>query len=273
MHRRPSVLSHRPKTSSAADTATQLPPFEPPFSMKRTASQTFHPHAQDPRDAAVPAALGSVKEGMDVVGYPPSHHSYSSSSLSRASQVANKIRRRFSSSSSRRPTLSSSLDAPVSLSSTHRTTTTSTTTTSDLPHHFLQHHDSGILPGQLEPPASESSSRFSTLKRLSSFRTRRPATSGPSGEYAKFNPGPAPLPAGYLVPPPGHAARAAAAAANNERLQRMELGHGTRHANLSSLSVDGENVLKDTESGVGLVCSSPVDSQEKKFGTLNSRRG
>jgi len=113
-------------------------------------------------------------------------------------------------------------------------------------------------------------SKFSAFKRFGSIRHRRPATSGPSGEYAKYNPIPAPIPANYPAPQPGSAARAAAAAANNERLTLQRRQEEQTSAFLSGslqveLSVD--DVIKDSESGVDMSCASPLtrtDSVQQK---------
>ncbi|KAF2175666.1 WD40 repeat-like protein [Zopfia rhizophila CBS 207.26] len=263
MHRRPSILSHRPKTSSAVDDSPGPKRFD--TGMKRTASQTFHTHSHDVRDTGIPLGLGSVMEGKRVVEYPPSHSH--SSSLSRASQVVvgsyKQICRRLSSSSSRRPSLSNLSDSSSIVARKPST---------DSPHHRLQHQDSGVPPPlQEETPVPGLHSKFSALKRLGSIRHRRPATSGPSGDTARFNPAPAPIPTNYPTLPPGSAARAAAAA-NNERLslQKREQEQTARFLASGMPSVHMEDVTKDSESGVGMICSSPIErtdsvQQEKRL--------
>jgi F-box and WD-40 domain protein 1/11 len=270
LHHKPSLLTHRPKTSSAAlDDASGHGGFN--AHMKRTASQTFS--AQHVDVGAYPQ-LASVQEGMMRVDYPPSHASHSSS-LSRTGSVLKtgykQICRRLSTSSSasssssvpRRPSLSSLLDNPLS----------SRKQSMDVVR--LQHHDSGMpTPTLSDTAVTGVHSKFSPFKRFGSTRHRRPATSGPSGEYARYNPVPPPIPTNYPTPPPGQAARAAAAAANNERLlqkREVEEQQQTRAFLTGTLlcNPDMDDVIKDSESGVGMQCSSPIvraDSvQEKKF--------
>lgn len=113
------------------------------------------------------------------------------------------------------------------------------------------------------------------LRRFSSLR-RRPAASGPAGEFAKYNPVPPPIPSNYpsqvQVQAPGTAARQAAAAANDARLKKEQEQEAQTRRFLEgclppSVKMD---VIKDSESGVGMSCSSPItrtDSvQEKKMG-------
>lgn len=267
LHRRPSILSHRPKTSSAADASPGTTSFEP--GMKRTASQTFSPIQLDVRDAGIP--LGSVREGSSVSEYPPpaGHlHTSSTSSLSRASQSIKgsykQICRRLSSSSSRRPSLSNITDAPINPSRK------SSSDPAQQPRLLLQHQDSGVptlTQGESLVPGVHS--KFAAFKRFGSIRHRRPATSGPSGDYARYNPSPVPVPNNYPIPipMPGQAARAAAAAANNERLIQRRQEEQTS-AFLSGSLQSGhaiDEVIKDSESGVGMSCSSPI-TQEKKLG-------
>ncbi|KAF2259240.1 WD40 repeat-like protein [Lojkania enalia] len=267
MHRRPSFLAHRPRTSSALDDRDQPAPFE--AGMKRTASQTFSTHAQEARDTQT--HLGSVTEGKRVVDYPQSQHSHSSS-LSRASQGFKHICRRLSASASasssstttttafRRPSLASIFDLSDSSSKENN---------ADSPRARLQHHDSGVPPMIHESGVTGIHSKFSLKRGLSSIR-RKPAVSGPSGEYARFNPVPAPIPANYPTIQPGSAARAAAAA-NNERLnlqRRQEQEVAKFLAGYPSYEGVGriEDVLKDNESGVGMVaCSSRLIAQDKKI--------
>lgn len=264
MHRRPSI-AHRPKTSSAADDSTAQPrPFEQ--SMKRTASQTFSTHGSDSRDAS--NALGAVHEGMSV-DYHTTHTHGASSSLSRASSVLDgfkQIRRKLSSSSSRRPSLSTMLDTPGS-----STASSSRKNSTDMLRVPLPHHDSGLpmTPTSTNPPVN---AKVSMLKRFSSLR-RRPAASGPSGEFAKFNPVPPPIPSNYPSLAPGSAARQAAAAANDARQTQLRREQEQTRKFLESgmPDVNAEEVINDSESGVGMMCSSPItrsDSvlQEKKMG-------
>lgn len=267
MHRRASI-AHRPKTSSAADdSAAQPRAFEQ--SMKRTASQTFSTHGSDAREA--PNALGAVHEGMSEQFH--SHHAPSGSrSLSRATSKLEggfkQIRRKLSSSSSRRPSITAMFDAPGPSSAAARKNS------SDMLRLPLPHHDSGLPLPQLDTATPPQNTKISMLKRFSSLR-RRPAASGPSGEFAKYNPVPPPIPSGYPSLLPGSAARQAAAAANDARLSQMRreqeqtrkfLESGLPHSSV-------EEVDNDSESGVGMMCSSPIvraDSvlQEKKMGKL-----
>ncbi|KAF2729197.1 WD40 repeat-like protein [Polyplosphaeria fusca] len=271
MHRRPSTalpLSHRPKTSSALDDPPTHPPrFEP--GMKRTASQTFQTHPYDARDT--PAPLEAVREAMQQADYAYSYHQHSSS-LSRASAaIGNSFKqvcRRLSSSSSssRRPSLSLLDPKPPN----------STTSASDTPHSRLLHHDSGMpVPTVSREDVSNVHSMFSLKNRFGSIR-RRPATSGPAGDSARYNPGPAPIPTNYpTLPLPGSAARAAAAAANNERqrTEKMEQEQTARFLAGALPSHHLSDVMKDSESGVGMACSSPIQRgdglQEKRLDPIN----
>lgn len=242
--------------------------------MKRTASQTFSPiqSRQDARDAA--STLGMLKEGKRMTDYPPSQHSHSSS-LSRASSSVRtsckQICRRFSSSSSVSSRPRSILDTTTFFRDPSRDPSVDLAN----PRMHLQHQDSGMpaaTQGQSESLVDVHGlhSKFSAFKRFGSIRHRRPATSGPSGEYAKYNPIPAPIPANYPAPQPGSAARAAAAAANNERLTLQRRQEEQTSAFLSGslqveLSVD--DVIKDSESGVDMSCASPLtrtDSVQQK---------
>jgi F-box and WD-40 domain protein 1/11 len=109
--------------------------------------------------------------------------------------------------------------------------------------------------------------------RIGSLRGhRRPATSGPSGDFARYNPAPAPIPSHYPAPCPGQAARAAAAAANNERerLLKQQLQEGSYQNDLVMDERAMDDVLKDSESGVGMSCTDLVEEEEEdlepKFG-------
>jgi F-box and WD-40 domain protein 1/11 len=266
MSRRTSVLTHRPKTSSAVDDA---PPKPFDLDMKRTASQTFTFNNSTLDATTVTLPLGPVHEDMRAE-YPASlsqqsQHSQSSS-LSRASQVLagsyKQICRRLSSSSSRRPSLQSMIDGAPGYAIDKNACRI------DYPRLHLQHQDSGIPTPQAEgPPAPHS--KFSIKQRFGSIRHRRPAASGPSGDFARYNPVPAPIPSNY--PPPGHAARQAAAAANNDRMtQQRKDQEQTQQFLAGHLTSPRDEVIKDSESGVGMTCSSPItrtDSvQEKKMG-------
>lgn len=279
MHRRPSI-AHRPKTSSAAEhSAAQPRPFEP--SMKRTASQTFSTNGSDAREA--PNALGAVHEGMSEEYH--SHHAPSGSrSLSRATSMFEggfkQIRRKLSSSSSRRPSLTAIFDAPGLSSSSLASSSAAAArkNSSDMLRLPLPHHDSGLPLSQFDTATPPVNSKISMLKRFSSLR-RRPAASGPSGEFAKYNPVPPPIPSNYPLLVPGSAARQAAAAANDARLsQTRREQEQTRKFLENGMSQSSiEKIDNDNESGVGMMCSSPIvraDSvlQEKKMGKLLTPR-
>ncbi|KAF2824891.1 WD40 repeat-like protein [Ophiobolus disseminans] len=251
MHRRSSVLSYRPKTSSALDDDHTTTPSG--HTMKRTASQTFAPSQHDARDAGM---LGAVTEGSLYAdaGAAHSHHSHTNS-LSRAlGAVAHpftrtKTRRRLSSlpSSSNAPRRRGSIQSFIDHLPSSTATRKPSMEQQRLP---LQHQDSGIpsYPLQLNPH-----NRSTFYKRLNSMR-RRPAASGPSGEQPVFF-------TTYPSPPaPGAAARQAAAAANqdrhNQQRREQELDHTHRFINgLLPASVrDGE--IKDDESGIDMTCAS-----------------
>ncbi|KAF2477068.1 F-box/WD repeat-containing protein lin-23 [Lindgomyces ingoldianus] len=284
IHRRPSILTHRPKTSSAVDDKQEALAFD----MKRTASQTFTSEAHDGRDTPRARGLGSVDEGRTVLAYPSSqhsqhshhsHHSHHSnhshtSSLSRASQTVvggcKYICRRLSTSSARRPSIAGLFDnhnhAPPARDKLGGLDVL-------LPSDRLVHQDSGMPSVQQDLSEPHGHSRFS-VKRWGTIRHRRPATSGPSGDTARFNPGPPPVPTNYPIPPPGSAARAAAAAANNERLslQRREQEQTARFLAGTLSMGTHEDDIKDNESGIGMNCSSPIQrtdsAEEKKFDPL-----
>ncbi|KAF2875632.1 F-box/WD repeat-containing protein-like protein lin-23 [Massariosphaeria phaeospora] len=279
MNRRPSILSHRPKTSSAVDDDAPPKTFAP--SMKRTASQTFSTPSYDCRDAGAP--LDSVREGISSSQYPSSHHSHSSS-LSRSSQGlvggVKALCRRMStsSSSSRRPSAQDIFDRSM-------LTNASRKASADLHRQPLQHHDSGIPPLQKEmlvPGVHSKFSGFTSLRRGFGSTRRRQATSGPSGEAARassmiYNSEFPPLPPFQGAPAPGTAARQAAAAANDARQHQIRREQEQTEQFLQGLlpphvhdRLDMEEVIKDSESGIGMNClSSPLsrtDSvQEKKM--------
>jgi F-box and WD-40 domain protein 1/11 len=267
--------------------------------MKRTASQTFH--TTDMRGESASTSLGAVQESVEYRAYPPVHRNElaeyvngngygyahtSSRSLSRASHMIDtgfkQIRRKLSSSSSvssssasRRPSIpinlydgSSSATTTSSLSSSAQTSITS-----DLQRAPLPHQDSLLpLPCQKDvapQTAALASKPHSVFRRFSNLR-RRPAASGPSGDYAKYNPFPPPIPSNYPVHAPGgSAARQSAAAANEVRREQEH----TRRFLEDGATRPGmvEEVIKDSESGVGMTCSSPVHGvdgvTEKKMGT------
>lgn len=252
MHRRPSVLSYRPKTSSALDDDSTSTPGG--HMMKRTASQTFTASQYyDVRDTGV--VLDAVNEAGAYGDYAASQHSHSSS-LSRAiSSVTgqftrNKSRRRLSSASSaasapRRRSSMQSIFEPLPLSSATRKPS--------IEHQRapLQHQDSGIpafpLQGQPQQNRSFLNKHFTGMR-------RRPAASGPSGEQPMVQ---IPYPS---QPMPGAAARQAAAAANqdrhNQQRREQELDHTHRflHGLLPASARDGD--IKDNESGIDMTCAS-----------------
>ncbi|KAJ4304810.1 hypothetical protein N0V90_000338 [Kalmusia sp. IMI 367209] len=219
------------------------------------------------RHARPPNALGAVHEGMSVQYHSSRTHG-GSVSLSRATSMLEggfkQIRRKLSSSSSRRPSLSAMFDPPGPSSAASRKTST------DMLRLPLPHHDSGLPLSQLDS-TTPVNSKISMLKRFSSLR-RRPAASGPSGEFAKYNPVPPPIPSNYPSMAPGTAARQAAAAANDARQSQLRREQEQTRKFLESGMPDVhiEDVINDSESGVGMMCSSPIaraDSvlQEKKM--------
>ena len=251
--------------------------------MKRAASQTFCTHVEP---ATFPG-LAPLQEGLTTRDYAPSHVSHAShsttSSISRTLSFKNgykQIRRRLSNSSGSSATSSSTsvVSRRPSLSSLLNTDSPAITRRSSMePVARLQHHDSGMPTPTLNDNGAVAEvphSRFS-LRRLGSTRLRRPATSGPSGEYARYNPVPPPVPTNYPMAQPGQAARAAAAA-NNERLQVLKREAQEQQETSAFLNghmaydYDMEDILKDSESGVGMQCSSPIQEEEavpeKKLG-------
>lgn len=258
MLQRKSNLSHRPKTSSAVDDGPGPQRFD--TSMKRRASQLFHPHVHDMRDTG-PPALGSVQEGTKVLRYSP--HNVGEC-LEGAVAGVKQFYRRYS-TSSKRP---SNLDlSPMKMrKSSHESNFTDAT-----------------LPEQSQPQP-QTQTRSSMMRRFSSIRHRRPATSGPSGDTARFNPVPPQIPANYVNPlsipadsSRGSAARAAAAA-QNERLSltkqaKREAEMTARFLSDGANSVCPDIVTKDSESGIGMTYSSPVEGTnnvlEKKLGMLH----
>jgi F-box and WD-40 domain protein 1/11 len=269
MHRRPSILSYRPKTSSAAEDDGHLthsntitsPSVPREHTMKRTASQTFtNTHYLDVKDSGM--ALDAVTESHLHSDCGASQHSHSSS-LSRAfgamtgQFTRQKTRRRLSSFSSatastapRRGSIQGLMDHIPSSSSTRKNSTEQQRTP-------LPHTDSGMQPFHVQ---SQGSKPFS-FKRFSSMR-RRPTTSGPSDNTASssfFTPCPH-----YPSQVPGAAARQAAAAANQDRqnqLRREQESQDHTHRFLNGLIPSPslrDDDLKDNESGVDMTCASDI---------------
>jgi len=107
------------------------------------------------------------------------------------------------------------------------------------------------LPEQSQPQP-QTQTKSSMMRRFSSIRHRRPATSGPSGDTARFNTVPSQIPANYANPlsipadsSRGLAARAAAAAQN----ERLSL---TKQARL-----EAELTARFLSDGVNSVCPPP----------------
>lgn len=260
MHRRSSILSYRPKTSSAADDESSSSTAAPrEHTMKRTASQTFtntHYHDVNVKDTM---ALDAVSEASFGVASQHSH----SSSLSRAFNTVTgpftrqKTRRRLSSFSSatsaaprRRGSIQSFIEA-LPASNTNRKAS------SEQQRQPLQHQDSGMPTSTVHPQPSKGL----FLKRFNSIR-RRPAPSGPSGDvtHASFF---TPQPSYPVQTLPGAAARQAAAAANQDRQNqlRREQEHQETHRFLNGLNptvIPRDHDLKDNESGVDMTCASDI---------------
>ncbi|KAF1999741.1 WD40 repeat-like protein [Amniculicola lignicola CBS 123094] len=262
LDRRHSILSLRPKTSSAVDESSTQRRSEP--DMKRTASQTFHTHAN--HDGREGAALGlrSVKEHsgtLDFASSTPSAPSTAAhtSSFSRASQVVvvscKSLCRRLSSSGSRRPSLSTAtFEAPSRKASVTP------------PPSRLEHKDSGVPPTlhDVSPPLTLGLHSKFSLRRFGSLR-RRPATSGPSGDFARYNPIPPGIPISYPSSG-GHAARASVAA-YNQRLSMARQEQETAsflEGDLLASPIDED--MRDNESGVGMMCSSPIERTDSVQG-------
>jgi F-box and WD-40 domain protein 1/11 len=260
MHRRSSILSYRPKTSSAVDDDNTLRPHAASAPsdhiMKRTASQTFsNTHYLDVKDSGM--ALDAVSEGDMHVDCGASHHSHSSS-LSRAFGVVTgpftrqKTRRRLSSFSSattttaprRRGSMQSFIESLPSSSATRKPSSEQLRTP-------LPHQDSGMQPFHIQPQGSKTFS----FKRFSSMR-RRPTTSGDAF--------PSSCPPCIAQPLPGAAARQAAAAANQDRqnqLRREQEHQDHTHRFLNGLlpsSTLRDDEFKDNESGVDMTCASDI---------------
>lgn len=271
MHRRQSILSHRPKTSSDVDDDTYTSAAPPPHTMKRTISQTFPTHYQhDVKDSNMLDAVNEATMHADGL----SQHSQASS-FSRAfgavagSFTRQKTRRRMSSVSSatpaqrRRGSIHSLFESLPSSSASQKSTM-------DQQRMPLQHQDSGIPTFQLQPQ-STSSKAFAPFKRLSSMR-RRPTAPGPSTDITKalFAP-PVSYPSQSV---PGAAARQAAAAANQDRQNQLRREQEHTHRFLNGLITTSmrDDDIKDNESGVDMTCASPIvraDSvTEKKMSEL-----
>ncbi|KAL5116427.1 hypothetical protein ACEQ8H_005663 [Pleosporales sp. CAS-2024a] len=280
MHRRPSMLSYRPKTSSAADDDTTTTSAAAhahahahaarEHTMKRTASQTFATtHYHDVKDSGM--ALDAVTEAHMDMDYAASHHAHSSS-LSRAfGAVAGqftrqKTRRRLSSFSSstsaprRRGSLQSFVDALPSSSASR-----CNHAADDHHHHMrtpLPHHDSAMQPVHLHSHATKPFS----FKRFSSIRRRPTITMAHDDTPAAlaYNLG------SHLPPPsvvPGAAARQAAAAANldrqnqirrEEESQEQQHTHRFLHGLIPEPTLRLDDEFKDNESGVDMTCASEV---------------
>ncbi|KAF1843110.1 WD40 repeat-like protein [Cucurbitaria berberidis CBS 394.84] len=260
MHRRPSILSYRPKTSSALDddnTAVHTP-FD--HTMKRTASQTFNTHYHDVRDTGI--TLDAVNEAYPGPVGAAEQHAHSS--LSRAfgavtgSFTRQKARRRMSSFSSatsaprRRGSIQSFIESLPSSSTSRKTSTEQ----QRLP---LQHQDSGIPSFQMQPQSAPLGAKSFSFKRLSSMRRRPTASSSSSGELLRnaiCNP-PIPYPSQTV---PGAAARQAAAAANQDRQNQLRREQEHTHRFLNGLITTSmrDDDIKDNESGVDMTCASPI---------------
>lgn len=271
MHRRQSILSHRPKTSSDVDDDTYTSAAPPQHTMKRTISQTFPTHYQhDVKDTNMLDAVNEATMHADGL----SQHSQASS-FSRAfgavagSFTRQKTRRRMSSVSSATPA-QRRRGSIHSLFESLPSSSTSQKSTMDQQRMPLQHQDSGIPTFQLQPQ-STSSKAFAPFKRLSSMR-RRPTAPGPSTDITKALFTPAVSYPSQSVP--GAAARQAAAAANQDRQNQLRREQEHTHRFLNGLITTSmrDDDIKDNESGVDMTCASPIvraDSvTEKKMSEL-----
>ncbi|KAI4960420.1 hypothetical protein J4E86_002042 [Alternaria arbusti] len=257
MHRRQSILSHRPKTSSDVDDDAYTSAAPPPHTMKRTISQTFPTHYQhDVKDTNMLDAVNEATMHADGL----SQHSQASS-FSRAfgavagSFTRQKTRRRMSSVSSATPA-QRRRGSIHSLFESLPSSSTSQKSTMDQQRMPLQHQDSGIPTFQLQPQ-STSSKAFAPFKRLSSMR-RRPTASGPSTDITKTLFTPAVSYPSQSVP--GAAARQAAAAANQDRQNQLRREQEHTHRFLNGLITTSmrDDDIKDNESGVDMTCASPI---------------
>ncbi|KAF2488777.1 WD40 repeat-like protein [Lophium mytilinum] len=242
-----SFLSHRPKTSSAADDGLASQRAAPV--LKKTASQTFSTYT-DAKD--VGPQLERVSEDRTIVDFDSTHPTVFSS--------VKQMYRRLSSSSKKRPPPSELGDSADSAMSKFRRSS----------------HDSEMLDVSATcclMPQSQTQSGSRLTRRFGSMRYRRQATSGPAGDAARYNPGPPPMPTNYAGPPfiptdssRGSAARAAAAA-QNERLSLSKQARRDAEVTAKFLSdgdmyTAGDDVSRDNESGVGMTCSSPIEGRE-----------
>ncbi|KAH7070642.1 WD40-repeat-containing domain protein [Paraphoma chrysanthemicola] len=251
MHRRPSILSYRPKTSSAADDDSTQPQRE--HMMKRTASQTFSSNYSDVRDGGV--VLDAVREGPVCVDdeCEHSHNAFARAFGSFRQFTPQKARRRLSSFSSassapprRRGSIHSLLDNLPS--------TVSRKASIDQQRAPLQHQDSGI-------PSSQSQPQPQMTRPFSLFGSmrRRQAASGPSSDFQQ--PNNVNSWAGHVAVP-GAAARQAAAAANQDRQNQLrreqEQQETQRFLNGLNPSIPRDDDIKDNESGVDMTCASDI---------------
>lgn len=263
MHRRPSILSYRPKTSSAVDdessSSSTCPAHTQQHTMKRTASQTFtNTHYYDVKDSGM--ALDAVSEGAMQGECSASQHSHSHS-LSRAFGAVThqftrqKTRRRLSSFSSastapprRRGSIQSFIESLPSSSATRKPSSEQIRPTP------LPHQDSGMQPFPIVNSATRPTFSF---KRFGSIR-RRPTTSGQASNLFADAPNFFAPVQQTPSPTPGAAARQAAAAANQLR-REQEHDHTHRFLNglLPSQTLRDDDI-KDNESGVDMTCASEI---------------
>lgn len=200
-------------------------------------------------------ALDAVTEASSP--YSHAHHS----SLSRAigavtgSFTRQKTRRRLSSFSSatsgprRRGSIQTFIDSLPSSTVARKQNTEQ----QRMP---LQHQDSAMP----SLPTQQNSSRqaFSSLKRLSTIRRRNNTSSHP-GDASK----PAYFAPTFTCAPqqaPGAAARQAAAAANQDRQNQLRREQEDTQRFLNGLipAAIRDDDIKDNESGVGMICASPI---------------
>jgi hypothetical protein len=233
MHRRPSILSDRPETSSAVEdnsiTANAVPKER---TMKRTAAETFATTSfQDIEDSGM--ALDAMNEGSihgDSIAAQ-----YAGSSAVVGSFTRGKAHRRLSSFSS----ATSASSRPVSI-----------------------HNLSGSRPASakamaishLSPDTRPHTSKSSSFKRLSSMR-RRPTAVGSPGDTAKANSFTPVIP---YTSTSGAAARQAAAAANQDRLDQLRREQEHTHRFLNNLipaSLQADDNVTDDEGDVDMTPS------------------
>ncbi|OAL52813.1 F-box/WD repeat-containing protein-like protein lin-23 [Pyrenochaeta sp. DS3sAY3a] len=263
MHRRPSILSYRPKTSSAIDDDPHavVPPFD--HTMKRTASQTFTTQYADFRDPAM--ALDAVNEASLGPDRTRPHHprtiSRAFGAVTSSFRQQKTSRRRLSSFSSttppapaRRGSIHSLFESLPSVGATRKPSVEQ----QRVP---LQHQDSVMPPGNSQSQGAPltGGSRSTLLKRFSSIRRPRPSSSAaPFAEVVNAEPFATPTTQPCL-PLPGTAARQAAAAANQDRHNQLRREQEHTHRFLNGLIIPARNGdIKDNESGVDMTCSSPI---------------